>query len=312
VQPRAWPRIAVMGAGAVGSYFGGMLALAGAPVTLIGRPRHVEVIAREGLWIESARFRGPVSVAASTEAAAARGAEMVLLSVKAGDTSAAARALAPHLLPSAVVLSLQNGVDNVSRIRAHVGNPVVPAVVYVAVEISGPGRVRHNGRGDLVIGTPRGESPCAALEEIVGLFARAGIPCRVSADIEADQWEKLAMNCAFNAISALGRARYGRIMAHPGARALLKEAVDEVAAVARAEGIDLGTRDLGRAAEALASAMPDALSSTAQDVALGKRTEIDDLNGHVAARGAALGVPTPVNRALQALVSLLGAAGPAA
>jgi 2-dehydropantoate 2-reductase len=305
VEPITWPAVAVMGAGAVGCYFGGMLARAGAPVTLIGRAGHIDAIARDGLWIDSKAYRGFVPIGASTDPGAARGAEIVILAVKTLDTASAVAALAPHLAPGAIVISLQNGVDNAARIRAVVPNPVIPAVVYVAAEMSGPGRVKHNGRGDLIIGSPRGEIDTATLARFAAMFERAGIPCRVSATIEADLWVKLGLNCAFNAISALGRARYGRILAHPQAVWVVDQAVAEVAAVARAEGIALRAGDLIAGSHRLAAAVPEALSSTAQDIGLGKRTEIDDFNGYVAARGAALGVPTPVNATLHALVKLL-------
>ncbi|MGH9439168.1 MAG: ketopantoate reductase family protein, partial [Terriglobia bacterium] len=147
-----WPRVAVMGAGAVGCYFGGMLARAGAPVTLIGRPQHVEAINREGVFIDGVNFQEKIPVSASTELSTAREAQVVLFCVKTLDTEQVARALAPHLARGATVISLQNGVDNVERIRAAVGLEAIAAVVYVAAEMAGPGHVKHSGRGDLIIG----------------------------------------------------------------------------------------------------------------------------------------------------------------
>src|SRR5438552_5580138 len=137
-----WPRIAVLGAGAVGCYFGGMLARAGAPVTLIGRPPHVEALQRDGLWLESLRFQDQVPVTASVAVEAARDAALVLFCVKTLDTEEAARSLAPHVAPDALVLSLQNGVDNVERIRTAAGFDALPAVVYVAAAMTGPGHVK--------------------------------------------------------------------------------------------------------------------------------------------------------------------------
>src|SRR5262249_25369743 len=109
----SWPRVAVVGAGAVGGYFGGVLARAGAPVMLIGRRSHVDVWAREGLFLDSAEFQGRIAVAASTDAAAAGDAELVLFSVKSPDTERTARELAGHLRGDPLIVSLQNGVDNV-------------------------------------------------------------------------------------------------------------------------------------------------------------------------------------------------------
>ena len=292
----SWPRIAVLGAGAVGSYFGGMLARAGAPVTLIGRPRHVEAITRDGLFLDNLHFQEHIPISASTSESAARDAEIVLLCVKTVDTENAAIALAPHLSASAVVISLQNGVDNVERIRAAAQIAAIPAVVYVAAAITVPGCIKHSGRGDLVIGS---------LPDLAAMFARAGIPCRVSENIEADLWTKMIMNCAYNAISALGRAKYGRVVSNPWTRDLMREVASEAIAIARAAGLQLPGADMNSVVLQLAEAMPEATSSTAQDIARGNRTEIDSLNGYLVRRGAALGIPTPFNQTLHALVKLL-------
>ena len=295
-----WPNVAVLGAGAVGCYFGGMLARAGAPVTLIGRPHHVEAIVREGLHLDTLQFQERVRLGATTDVQAVRDAAIVLFTVKTLDTESAARSLAPHLARGAVVLSMQNGVDNVERIRTAAGIDALPVAVYVAAAMAAPGHVRHTGRGDLVVGGRRADAIMAA-----ALFARAGVRCVVSDNIAAELWTKMAMNCAFNAVSALGRAKYGQIVQDARARAVLRQAVEETAAVAQACGVRLGDVDLVDAAYRLGEAMSGATSSTAQDIVRGKRTEIDSLNGYVARRGAELGVPTPVNQTLHALVKLL-------
>jgi len=302
VAAQDWPRVAVMGAGAVGSYFGGMLARAGAPVTLIGRRAHLEAIAREGLLIDSIHFQERVDVAASTEAKAARGAQLVLFCVKTLDTEAAAQALAPHLASGALVVSLQNGVENVQRIRAASGIEAVPAVVYVAASVPAPGRVKHVGRGDLVIGDARRKED---LERVAASFVRAGVPCRISANIEGELWTKLIMNCAGNAVTALGRASYGQAARHALARQVMTATAQEAIAVARAAGVALPEADLAAAGLKLAENLGPATSSTSQDIERGKRTEIDALNGFIVRRGAELGVPTPVNHTLYALVKLL-------
>lgn len=308
--PGGWPPVAVFGAGAVGCWFGGMLARAGAPVTLIGREVHVEAIAASGLRLESALFDTRVRVAASTDPAAARGARLILVTVKGYATEEAGRALAPHLEEDVVLLSLQNGVENAARLSATTGREAFPSVVWVAVSMSGPGAVRHAGRGDLVIGDARWTLPGVearrrALAEIACVFEAARVPCAVSGEIEAELWSKLAANCAFNPVSALARAHYAGIGASPGGRRLLKDVVTEVLAVAAASGVAMGTRDVLGAVMKLADSMAEATSSMAQDLALGRRTEIDDLNGFVARRASELGVPAPINRTLTALVKLL-------
>ncbi|MGH9161918.1 MAG: ketopantoate reductase family protein [Vicinamibacteraceae bacterium] len=305
----AWPRVAVMGAGAVGCYFGGMLARAGAPVTFIGRAAHVEAITANGLLLQTRDFQEMVQASASTDAAAVGGAQMVLFAVKTTDTEAAANALLPHLLNGAVLVCLQNGVDGAERIRGTTRIDAIPATVYVAAEMAAPGVVKHAGRGDLVIGDPsqRGESSNQRrhdIDRIAEIFGRAGVPCRVSASIERDLWTKMVMNCAYNAISALSRTRYARLVADPGTREVMRHAIEETVAVARGLGVAMPD-GMVEAGWKLADSMPNALSSTGQDILRGKRTEIDSLNGHVARRGAELGIPTPVNQTLHALVKLL-------
>lgn len=300
--PGEWPTVAVVGAGAVGCYFGGMLARAGAPVTLIGRRMHMDAIARQGLYLEALDFQERIPVQVSTDIAAARGSRIVLFCLKTVDTETAARMLHPHLSPGSVVVSLQNGVDNVERIRSATGIEATPAVVYVAAAMVAPGHVKHSGRGDLVVGRARSAGSADAIAET---FERAGVPCRVSDTIQADLWAKMVMNCAYNAISALTRARYGRIIGDPNTHGLMRRVVVETVAVARAAGVMLDEAATIEDAFRLGEAMSGALSSTAQDIARGKLTEIDSLNGYVVRRGAALGVDTPANQALHALVKLL-------
>jgi 2-dehydropantoate 2-reductase len=290
-------RVAVVGAGAVGCYFGGILALARLPVTLIGRPTHVGAIASHGLFLEGLHVNRHIPVAAATSLAAVRDAQVVLLCVKTPDTETIAREIRPLLAPGAAVVSMQNGVDNVRRIRAATGIDAIPAVVYVAAAMAGPGHVKHSGRGDLVL--PQSAAALAAL------FESAGVPCRLSPAIETELWRKMVLNCAYNAISALGRAPYGAMMRNPRIRDLMRQAIRETVAVAHADGVELSEEEMVEAARQLGDAMSAATSSTAQDIARGKTTEIESLNGYVARRGAEAGIPTPVNETLCALVRLL-------
>ena len=302
-SPEPWPRIAVVGAGAVGGYFGGLLARAGAPVVMIGRPAFVEAVKKNGLFLDTLHFQESVHVEVSTDLSAIRGAEIVLFCVKTTDNTATARAIAPLLAPNALVLSFQNGVDNVEQIRAAAAIEALPTVVYVAASVPEPGQVKHVGRGDLIFG-PRNEKT----ERVANLFSRANVPCRISDNIAGELWTKLIWNCALNAVSALGRAKYGQIAASTDARRVVETLVDEVLAVARAADIHPPGLEDPKAAIAgafkIATQMAEALSSTAQDMNRGKRTEIDSLNGYISRRGAGLGVPTPVNHALYALVKL--------
>jgi 2-dehydropantoate 2-reductase len=303
----SWPRVAVVGAGAVGSYFGGMLARAGATVTLIGRPAHVNVWIRDGLFLDSTNFQACIPVSASTEMAAAGDAELVLFSVKSPNTEETARQLARYLRADPLIISLQNGVDNVERMRAAAVLDPISAVVYVASSMPAPGRVKHSGRGDLLIGDlPGRSSPIRpdALRRVCEWFEQAGVPCRVSQDIEVDLWTKLITNAGLNPISAIAHATYGEAVAIPEARELVSQLVTECVSVARAGGVPLPPSDYVEMVWRFAEKVGQVYASTAQDLERGKRTEIDALNGFVVRRGAELGVPTPVNQALVALIKL--------
>jgi 2-dehydropantoate 2-reductase len=211
--------------------------------------------------------------------------------------------MAPFLQPDATIVCLQNGVDNADRIRAAANVVVFPAAVYVAVSMPESGRVKHLARGDLIIGPPSERTT-----EIANVFNRAAISCRISENIEGELWVKLLCNCALNAISALGHARYGEIAQNGDAKQLMQDVVDEVLAVARAAGVVLpgvDDRESGMAAAMeIATQMADAFSSTAQDLNRGRPTEIDALNGYIVRQGAALAVPVPINGALFTLVKL--------
>src|SRR5262249_13562986 len=206
-----------------------------------------------------------------------------------------------------LVVSLQNGVDNVERMRVAAALDSIAAVVYVASSMPAPGRVKHGGRGDLLIGDLPGRSrPTrdADLTRVSGWFESAGVPCRVSLNIEADLWTKLITNAALNAISAVAHATYGAAAANADAREVIRQLVNECVAVARAGGVVLPTLDYVQMVLDFAHAIGAIYSSTAQDLQRRKRTEIDALNGFVVRRGGEMGVPTPVNQTLLALVKL--------
>ncbi|MBL0730778.1 ketopantoate reductase family protein [Piscinibacter sp. HJYY11] len=293
--------VAVMGAGAVGCYYGGMLARAGHQVTLIGRPQHVDAIARNGLRMDTQGFDEHVPVQSSTQASAVAGAQLVLFCVKSGDTESAGEELRPHLAPGAVVLSLQNGVDNAERLRRVLPQHTVAAVVvYVATEMAGPGHLKHHGRGDLVI------EPFEGSDQLARTLIASGVPTEVSPDVRGALWAKLTINCAYNALSAVAQLPYGGLLKVDGVRDVIRDVIAECLAVAAAEGITV-PGDVTAATWRIGETMPGQYSSTAQDVARGKPSEIDHLNGLVVRRGEALGVPTPANRVLHTMVKLVEA-----
>jgi 2-dehydropantoate 2-reductase len=288
-------RFAVMGAGSIGCYFGALLARAGEQVTLIGRERHVDAINERGLLLEVGQQIYAVPIRATTHANGVADADVVLVCVKSGDTEEVGRQVAPYLKDDAILLSLQNGVDNADRLAAIVDRTVVPVAVYVATAMSGSGHVKHYGRGDLVIG------PCPKDKEIVDRFSAAGIPVEISASAIDALWAKLILNCAYNPLSALTRLPYGRMFGVDGMENLVRSIVEECCAVAWAAGISVSADVLANVL-GLAATMPHQSSSTAQDLAAGRRTEIDHLNGFIVRKGVQLGIPTPVNHALYTLV----------
>mgnify|MGYP003618377667 FL=1 len=294
-------KIAVMGAGAVGCYYGALLARAGHDVTLIARPAHVQAIAQAGgLWLHTDAGAECIALRASSQASAVRGAQWVLFCVKSTDTDSAGHAMAAHLDANAVVLSLQNGVDNAERLQAILGQAVLPSVVYVASTMAAPGQVRHLGRGELVLGA----GPASAA--IASVLRSAAIPTEISDNVTGALWAKLVLNCVYNPLSAITRLPYGAIASCPGldVAQVMADVVQECQAVAQARGVALPA-DILASTLALAQAMPQQFSSTAQDLARGKRSEIDHLNGFIVRQGAALGIATPVNRLLHTLVRLL-------
>jgi 2-dehydropantoate 2-reductase len=291
-------KIAVMGAGAVGCYYGFKLARAGHDVMLIGRPQHVEAIERHGLRLETQTFDEHIRVSASSDAGAVQGAQLVLFCVKSNDTESAAVAIKPHLAPDALVLSLQNGVENAGRLRALLPQEVIAAVVYVGTEMAGPGHVRHHGRGELVIEQSK------ASDDIARLLIAAGVPADISDNVRGALWAKLILNCAYNALSAITQLPYGRLVKGEGVTAVMRDLVDECVAVAKADGVTI-PGDVDLAVRKIAETAAGQYASTAQDLARGKRSEIDHLNGLIVRRGEALAIATPANRLLHAIVKLI-------
>ena len=205
----------------------------------------------------------------------------------------------PFLRADALVLCLQNGVDNANRLRAELPHHSVgAAVVYVATEMAGPGHVIHKGRGDLVI------DDLPATQAVAKALVAAGVPTQLSSNVRGELWAKLILNCAYNAVSAITQLPYGKTVVGAGVQDVMEGVVAECLAVAKADGVQVAG-DVHAAVAQLAGSMPSQSSSTAQDLARGKPTEIDHLNGFIVQRGQALGIATPANQVLWAMVKLL-------
>jgi 2-dehydropantoate 2-reductase len=302
----------VAGAGALGSVVGGLLARAGHPVTLLGRRPHLDAIARDGLLVDGLfgthRVDGLTCV--TDVRALGRRFGVVLLTVKAFDTAAAAAAVAPHLAPDGVLVSLQNGLGNLEAAAQAVGAArVLGGRVIFGAEIVRPGHARVTVFADpVLIGVPdaRDERLAAAAARWAAALDAAGVPAAATPRIVATLWEKVLYSAALNPLGALRGLTYGELAADPDGRAIMDRVIAEAFAVARAEGVALGWPDdaayrevfYGRLVPSTASHR----SSMLQDLARGRRTEIDAINGAVAARGAARGVAAPANEALTHLV----------
>jgi 2-dehydropantoate 2-reductase len=314
--------VLVAGAGALGSVVGGLLAAHGLPVTLFGRTGHLEAVQREGLRVEGLfgdhHVRGVPCV---TDAAGLRGPfATVLLTVKSWDTDSMIRAVAPHLAPDGHVVSMQNGLGNLERIAAVVGAPrTLGARVIFGAEVVTPGRVRVTVEAaPVLVGSPDPGDPAraSAAAHWASELAAAGISAEPTSALLAELWAKVFYNAALNPLGALLGVPYGWLAADADARGVMDGAIAEAFAVARAAGIALAWPDAD-AYRALfyARLVPSTArhrSSMLQDLERGRPTEIDAINGYVVARGAALGVPTPVNatlaRAIRARVRRLRAA----
>lgn len=304
--------ILIAGAGALGSVVGGLLARAGWRVTLLGRRAHLDAVRERGLHVEGLFGTHRVSdlrcAVAPDEVAGPY--EAIFLTVKAYDTRTMAAAVAPHLAADGVLVSLQNGLGNLEAAAGAVGAPrVLGGRVIFGAELVEPGRVRVTVYADpVLIGSPDGEDgPQAALAaRWAARLAAAGIPAEPTRTLLAELWAKVLYNAALNPLGALLAVPYGDLPADPEVRPLMDAVIDEAFTVARREGVALRWADPEAYRETfygrLVPATAGHRSSMLQDIECGRPTEIDAINGQVTARGARLGVPTPVNTILTRLI----------
>lgn len=299
-------RIVVLGAGAVGCFFGGMLARAGKEVLLIARDNHVQAINKSGLLMEFQSSQEYVAIEASSNMEDIAGADLILCCVKSPDTERVMREIKDLIKPDTLILSLQNGVDNAERISQVVPNHAISAVVYVATGMAGDGHVKHFGRGELIIGRVGGhENISAELEQICDLFLSAQIPCTVSNNIQRELWLKFLVNCSYNGISAIGQITYGEMAQQENTWKLIKDLTSEFLLVAHQEKIDISLAEAQMVNEQIAKTMANQRSSTAQDLMRRKPTEIDYLNGLIVRKAKQHGLNVPNHQAIYALVKMI-------
>ena len=295
-------RIAVVGAGGTGGYFGGLLARAGQDVTFIARGAHLEALRARGLTVES-KLAGTFTVPLQATDAPSEVApvDLILFCVKTYDTNTAAESIRPLIQPDTMLISLQNGIDNEERIARAVGyTSRLGAVAYVVSAIKAPGVVAQTaGPGKIILGELSGGAS-ARTERLRDVLQRARITAEVHPDIRVILWQKFLFICAFSGVTAVTRLPIGTILADPVTRALFRGVVEEVEAVARADRIDLPA-DSGELALATAAAVePWGHGSLYHDLAVGRRLELESLNGEVVRRGREHGIETPLNFAIYA------------
>jgi 2-dehydropantoate 2-reductase len=290
-----------MGAGAVGSYYGALLARDGHDVTMVARGPHLDALRGRGTVVvreaDGRRWEAPVAV---LDHPGSQAPDLAIVTTKSHHSLAAAEALRDALAPSTAVLSLQNGVENVGRIASVVGpERVLGGIAFVGVRIEEPGVVDHEAEGRVRIGHPEGPDLARGAHAIV----EGSWDVVLSDDIVHDQWHKLLWNAGFNAICAVTGATAGEALATPASERLVREAMREVVAVAARHGIVLTEADVDEMAAPNVE-LERYRPSTARDLDAGKPLERDALCGFLAREGARLGVPTPVNAVLDALLTL--------
>ena len=302
-------KIYVLGAGAVGCYFGGMLARAQQDVTFIAKPERAKALNDAGLEMDCKAFHETIQVKASADLSILEDADLILLTVKSLDTERTLQEVKSFLPSKAIILSMQNGVGNIDITSQIVHNPIYAAVVYVAVGMIGHRIMKHHGRGELLIGNPIASAlgDEQNLNEICKLFEVADVPCATSPQIKKEMWLKFLVNCSFNAISGIGQISYGEMVKSPGIVKLIEEITKEFLVIAALENVHITLAEALAVNESIATTMITQTSSTAQDLSKGKRTEIDFLNGYIVQLGKQYGVATPYNESVYALVKMLEA-----
>ena len=296
-------KIAVVGAGAMGSLFGGLLASSGEDVTLVDVWReHVEAINAEGLRIDGPDGSRVIRVKATSDPSSVGPVDLIIIFVKSYDTLKAARDALPMVTENTAFLSLQNGLGNIEKITEVAGSDrVIPGTTAHGCTLIGPGEIVHAGRGPTIIGELNGRETERA-REIRDVLMGAGIETEISRNITGALWSKVLVNVGINPLTALNGIKNGELLDDPEIKETMREAVEEAIMVAEAIGIDLGPKDHVKQVYDVARATAMNKSSMLQDVERGRKTEIDALNGAVVRLAKTLGLDTPVNDALTAAV----------
>jgi 2-dehydropantoate 2-reductase len=307
-------RVVIVAPGAVGGYFGGLLAKAGENVGALARGAHLAAIREGGLRIEGPEAEDRVRLVVSDDAAQLGPAEIVLFAVKLYQAAAAAHAAAPLFGPGTVGISLLNGVTGPEIIaQALPGATVLGGCAYVSAVIAAPGHIRHNGAmSAIVIGTPESSPARARTEEFVERCRRAGFRAEMTGDVRKALWTKMIGLSTNAALTSAARLPAGPLYADPDVLTVAAALIGEAAAVARALGAAVADDVEEAALRQLQGFPPGMYASMYHDLAKGAPLEVDGLSGHIVREGRRLGIPTPHHAALFAVLKPYrdGAPGP--
>jgi 2-dehydropantoate 2-reductase len=298
------PQVMIVGAGAVGGFFGAHLAKTHPHVCFLLRPGTLEAVRQRGLTVRSATGTLTVHPAAAANPRDLPRPDLIILSVKAYDLDEVLDQVAPVMTGDTVLLTLQNGVDVEDRIIARFQRDcVVGGVAFIYAKIVEPGVIEHYKRGSVAIGELMAHQS-SRVRQIAELFQRAGIPCQVAEDIRRSKWEKMCWNCVFNPLTVLINDRVSKALDHPEMHGVIREIVGEVAAVAAGLKVPL-PEDMADKVLRWSQEILDIHTSMYDDWRAGRPTEIDHLNGYIVRRARGLGIPTPLNEALTAMIKTL-------
>jgi 2-dehydropantoate 2-reductase len=296
-------RIAAFGAGALGSYYGALLASGGAEVSLIARGAQLAGLREHGVRVVEPERTTEQRLLATGDPAQVGPVDVVLFCVKSYDTEAAAAQLGPLLHAGTAVLSLQNGIDNEDKIGAAVGREhVAGAAAYLTAAVHEPGVVSVGGPRRLIFGEWEPGQPSVRMQALLEALQRANVQAELSRDVRVAKWEKFTFLAAVSAMTAAVRLGVGEIRDAPAAQAMLRELMTEVAAVGRRIGIALSADLVDRQMAIVAGLAPDATASLYHDLVTGHRMEIEALQGAVLRLGREHDVPTPAMAAAYAIL----------
>ena len=296
-------RIAIVGSGGVGGYFGGRLAAAGADVTFLARGAHLEAMRARGLRIDSPKGNIHLPrVKAESDPAASGPVDIVFFAVKLYDTEGALAMLPPLVGPDTVVIGFQNGVETIGTLTRAVGpTHTAGGVSYVSAVIAEPGVIRHTAMDHLIFGKPDG-SRSPQLEALLETCRPAGFQATLSQDITVDIWTKFVRLSVFSGMTAVTRGPIGVIVNDPELLEMLKAAVRETLAVAHAKGVAVSNAIDDDVADAYRALPPQAKASMLEDLERGRRIELPWLSGAVVRLGREVGVATPTHSFINAVL----------